>query len=266
MSKTGFVCFCVDGPSDIDALRQPFEDLFDQIGHDNIEVKFRYAEFQNKNHGDITSLDGVTPDNIEKYIYKYYFKNRDKKSELGWDDVTTIIHIIDIDGAYVSRDKISFFSSGEEKMADDLTTNGSPKNTLYLEDHIAVRHNPDGRYDTIRRKRQNIEYLLDLSEITVGKKRVRYFLYFFSSNLDHYLYGDANLTGADKMRQAASFADRIIDADALVDFFNTSEYSCKCDYVQSWRDLSKGVRSLSRGTNVNLLIDKIQNSTLEDWL
>ncbi len=266
MSETGFVCFCVDGPSDIDALRQPFEDLFDQIGHDNIEVRFRYAEFQNKNHGDITSLDGVTPDNIEKYIYKYYFKNRDKKTELGWNDVTTIIHIIDIDGAYVPRDRILFFSPEEAAIADSLITNGAPKNTLYLEDHIAVRNNPDGRYETIRRKRQNIEHLLTLNEITIGKKSVRYFLYFFSSNLDHYLYGDANLTGPDKMRQAVAFSDRIIDADALVDFFNTSEHSCKCDYAKSWRDLSKGVRSLSRGTNVNLLIDKIQSSTLEDWL
>jgi len=266
MRKTGFVCFCVDGQSDIDALRQPFEELFDQIGHDDIEVKFRYAEFQNKNHGDITSLDGVTPDNIEKYIYKYYFKNKDKKSELGWDDVTTIIHIIDTDGAYVSRENVLFFSPEEEIKADSLITNGSPKNTLYYENHIAVRYNPDGRYETIKRKRKNIEYLLNLKEITVGKKRVRYFLYFFSSNLDHFLYGDANLTGSEKMQQARSFSDRIMDASALVDFFNTSEYSCKCDYGRSWRDLSKGVCSLRRGTNVNLLIDTILNSTLEDWI
>lgn len=265
MGDRAFVCICVDGQSDIDALQVPFEDLFDQIGQENIDVKFRYANFQKKNHGDITSMTGVTPDNIEKNIYKYYFKNVDKKSELGWDDVTTIIHIIDLDGAYVNLDNIRLFTEAEELTADSLITNGESKNTLYLEDHIAVRKNLLLRQETLLRKRKNIEYLLSLDEIKVGKRKVRYLLYYFSCNLDHFLQGNANMTGREKMKNASDFSKSVTDADSLVAYFSQNEFCTATEYEESWKCLRKGCVSLQRGSNIHLLIDKIRKSTIEDW-
>lgn len=265
MSDRAFVCICVDGQSDIDALKVPFEDLFDRVGQDNIDVRFRYADFQHKNHGDITSMAGVTAENIEKTIYKYYFKNVDKRTELGWDDVTTIIHIIDLDGAYVPRDKIMLFTEEEQAQADALITSGQPKNTLYLEDHIAVRSNLLQRQETLLRKRRNIEHLLTLDEITVGKKKVRYSLYFFSCNLDHFLHGNANMTGAEKMRNAANFSGAITDADSLVAYFSENEFCAETDYEQSWKNLRRDTASLQRGSNVHLLINRIRSSGIEDW-
>jgi len=265
MSNRAFVCICVDGPSDINALKIPFEDLFDQIAQDDIEVRFRCANFQNKNHGDITSKAGVTPDNIEKYIYKYYFKNVDKRTEPGWDDVTTIIHIIDLDGAYVPRDSIKLFTADEEEIANSLITAGEPKNTLYLEDHIAVRSNLSQRQDILLQKRKNIEYLLSLDEISVGKKKVRYMLYYFSCNLDHFLHGDANMTGVEKMRNAANFSHTVTDADSLVAYFSENEFCPTVDYEQSWKLLRREEASLQRGTNIHLLIKRIRSSSIEDW-
>ena len=265
MSDRAFVCICVDGPSDIDALKVPFEDLFDQIGHDDIDVRFRFSDFQNKNHGDITSMAGVTTENIEKTIYKYYFKNVDKKTELGWADVTTIIHIIDLDGAYVPRDKIRLFTEEEQARADALITAGKPKNTLYLDDHIAVRSNLQQRQDTLLRKRKNIEYLLNLDEITVGKRKVRYALYYFSCNLDHFLHGDANMTGAGKMCSAAEFSRTVTDADSLVAYFTGNEFCPDGDYEHTWKLLRRDTASLQRGSNIHLLIQRILSSSLEDW-
>lgn len=265
MSDRAFVCFCVDGQSDIDALKVPFEDLFDQVGHDDIDVRFRFADFQHKNHGDITSMAGVTTGNIEKTIYKYYFKNVDKRTELGWEDVTTIIHIIDLDGAYVPEEKIKLFTAAEQARADNLVTAGKPKNTLYLEDHIAVRSNLLQRQETLQRKRKNIEYLLSLDEITVGKRKVRYALYFFSCNLDHFLHGDANMTGTEKMRHAANFSSMVTDADSLVAYFTDNEFCTECDYEQSWKALRRDTASLQRGSNIHLLIKRILSSDIADW-
>ena len=73
MGNKAIVFICVDGPSDIDSLRQPFEDLFDTIGQDDIEVLFRHPKYQGKAMGDVTSMEGVTTENIEKTIYKYFF-------------------------------------------------------------------------------------------------------------------------------------------------------------------------------------------------
>lgn len=264
-----FVCFCVDGPSEKDALESQFSELFDEVGGIDINLEFRYAEFQGENHGDITTLSGVHPDNIERSIYKYYFKNKDKNSGLGWEDLTSIVHIIDLDGAYVD-DEISEFSPEELMLADRLITKGKPKNTLYYDDHIAVRPVVNASAvsrmaDRNKRKRQNIEHLLSIDSITIGKKTVKYSLYYFSSNLDHFLYGDANLNGAKKMQYASDFSDEIDDADSLISFFKENEFCTTYNFENSWNKLRKGTASLMRGTNVNLLVEKIKNSAIEDW-
>ena len=265
MGNKAIVFICVDGPSDIDSLRQPFEDLFDIIGQDDIEVLFRHPKYQGKAKGDVTSMDGVTTENIEKTIYKYFFKGQDKQSTFGWQDVTTIIHIIDLDGAYEDSDDIRLFTEEEETLADSLVTNGEPKNTLYLCDHIAVRKSLPVRQEILARKRKNIEYLRSLNEITVGSKKVRYCLYYFYCNLDHFMHGNANMTGREKMQSASSFSLHITDADGLIDYFTGNEFCTASSYEESWKCLRKDGASLQRGSNVHLLIDRIRNSTTADW-
>ncbi len=269
-----FVCFCVDGESDIDALQTQFEDLFDEIGGDNINVKFRYSDFQKQNHGDITTLKGVEPQNVEQMIYKYYFKQQDKSSDLGWNDLTYIIHIIDIDGAYVDDEDILLFNDEEEELAKKLRNNGKPKKALYMDDHLAVKNEFVPQQESPiqmmcnrnKRKRQIIDYLLSLDELSAKNKKIKYELYYFSSNLDHFLYGDANLSSSQKMSKASEFSRKYGDGESLSEFFRNSEYSTKYDYSKSWTALRKGNVSLSRGSNLNLLIEKIRNSSLEDWM
>lgn len=270
MKNKAFVCFLVDGPSDIGALRLQFEDLFDSVAGDDINVDFRFADFQGENRGDITTLTAVNPDNIEKSIYKYYFREQDKNSELGWDDLTCIIHIIDMDGAYSKN--IRVFTGVEEKMADEMEVNGKIKNVLYFDDHIAVRDNigcQGGGVSSIevrnRRKRQNIEHLLTIDEIKIGKNVVKYELYYFATNLDHYLCGNANLMADQKIRNANDFRDKYINVEDFSKSFS-NEFSTEYDYNSSRREIKKGNNSLLRGTNMNLLIDKITNSSLDDWL
>jgi len=268
-----FVCFLVDGPTDIDALQDPLAELFDRIGGDNISVDFRYARFQRENHGDITSLRGVTPDNVEKMIYKYYFKQQDQESDVGWDDLTSIIHIIDLDGAFIKNDRILEYTAEEEKLAKSLITNKQPKSTLYFDDHIAVGLTKKPSLlavsdieDRNKQKRQIIEHLWPLETITVKKKTVNYRLFYFSSNLDHFLYGEANLTGPEKLKYASAFGRKINDSEALIKFFEESPYCKAEDYSTSWKKLRKGNASLLRGSNVNVLLEAIINSSIEDWL
>ena len=273
-NSKAFVCFCVDGQSDIDALRIQFEDLFDEVGGNDINVDFRFSEFQGENHGDITTLKGVEPDNIEQSIHKYYFKQQDKNANLGWNDLTSIIHIIDLDGAYAKDSQIQEFSREELDLADKLSTHGQTKKVLYFDDHISVRADAEpGKVPPIelmcnrnKRKRRNIEYLVQLDELTAKKKTVQYSLYYFSSNMDYFLYGDPNMTGADKMRNASCFSRENGDGNALLNYFRNNEYCTKEEYVSSWNSLRKGNNSLIRGTNVNLLVERIKGSKITDWL
>ena len=264
--RNAFVCFCVDGQSEKDALQNQIEDLFDEVCGENVEVRFRYADFQGKNHGDITTLKGVTPDNVEKNIYKYYFKQQDKNSDLGWADLTYIVHIIDLDGAYVQRESIKLFTEEELLLANQLSVKGKEKNTLYFDDHIAVRNSEDAMDERNHRKRQIIEHLNSIDEITIGKKTVKYCLYYFSSNLDHFLHGEANLKSGDKVKKAIEFKEKISESDDLVKYFVENEFCVVNDYNQSWKIFRKGNASLLRGSNLNILISKIAHSSIKDWV
>ena len=265
-SCKAFVCFCVDGPSDKDTLNYFFQELFDDVGGEDINVEFRFASFQNKNHGDITSLKGVNEDNVEKKIYKYYFKEQDTHSSLGWNDLTCIIHIIDTDGAYISEDKVVQFTEQERQIADDMKTNGIPKDVLYFDDHVGVREDVQGIISRNKRKRQIIEHLLSIEEITVGKKTVKYYIFFFSSNLEHFLYGEANNSGATKARKASSFAQEINTIEDYVNLFVENEFCGSDNYYLSWKEIKKRNNSLQRGSNINVLINLIKESTIDDWL
>ena len=264
--KQAFVCFCVDGQSEKDALQNQVAALFDEVCGEDIEVRFRYADFQGKNHGDITTLKGVIPENIEKSIYKYYFKQQDKNSDLGWSDLTYIVHIIDLDGAYVQKEAVKLFTEEELALANELSVNGKEKNTLYFDDHIAVRSNEEAMIARNHRKRQVIEHLNSIDEITIGKKKVKYCLYYFSSNLDHFIHGEANLKGSDKVKKAIEFKKKISEPDELVKYFCENKFCMEDDYNQSWKMIRKGNNSLLRGSNLNILLSKIKQSSIEDWM
>ena len=185
---------------------------------------------------------------------------------MGWAELTYIVHIIDLDGAYVQRESIKLFTEEELLLANQLSVKGKEKNTLYFDDHIAVRNSEDAMDERNHRKRQIIEHLNSIDEITIGKKTVKYCLYYFSSNLDHFLHGEANLKSGDKVKKAIEFKEKISESDDLVKYFVENEFCVVNDYNQSWKILRKGNASLLRGSNLNILISKIAHSSIKDWV
>ncbi len=267
--RTAHICFCVEGKTEISALHYQFEDLFDRLFGDNVEVYFREPLWQGERIGDITTRRGVTSENIEKNLYKYFFKSQDTNSDISWDDFTYIIHIIDIDGAYiVKEEQIRLFTDDERELADSIGTEDEPKKVLYFPDHIAVRNNPQAIAVRNEQKRKNIEHLRDLNEISINVKKPpkKYRVFYFSSNLDHFLFGNANMSPPDKAYEAGYFADHVMDAELLTEYFRTNKNCKEQNYYQSWELLRKRNNSLQPISNVNILIEEILSSTLDDWL
>ena len=263
MSNKPFVCFCVDGASDIQALKLPFEDLFDDAYGNNINIDFRYAGAGESNKGDITSLNGVEPDNIEKYIYKHYFKKLDKNADLGWADLSYLIHIIDLDGLYTNDDFIHTFDDCDKEYVKLINDD---KKVIYHSDHISVKNFPKDICDRNKRKRRNIEYLRDLTHITAGNKTVKYALYYFSTNLDHFLYNERNLAWYQKKKKASEFVEDIIGGEEFLTFLKDTNCCEFDDYYQSWESLRRNNNSLKRGSNINILVHEIKNNNIEHWL
>ena len=275
-SRTAYICFCVEGRTEITALKNGFQDLFDSMFGDQVEVVFREPIIQGKSQGDITTLHDVTPDNIEKNIYKLFFRSQDKNTDISWEDFTSIIHIIDIDGAYIGKDRIKFFSKEELDLADSLSSKSGTKDVLYYSDHIATRDKDYDNHKTsienldIRneRKRRNIEHLRLKNEISLHSKQPskNYRMFYFCSNLDHVLFGNANMSAYDKMTSAASFAHDRFDAEHFIEFFRGNSHCKETDYNRSWEMLRKQMNSLKPLSNINILIDEILDSELEHWL
>lgn len=266
-NKTAHICFCVEGMTEIEALRFSFADLFDNMFGEKVDVHFREPVAQGKKKGDLTSLYDVTPENIEKNIYKYYFKSQDKNSDISWDDFTYIIHVVDIDGAYI-KDEIRLFDENELQIADKLGTRESQKNILYYDDHIAVRNSIQNIEKRNEQKRRNLEYLRGHDEISISPKKPskKYRIFYFASNLDHFLFGKANISRQEKIAEARDFAHFIDDADLLTEFFRTNPNCNETDYCRSWDILRKKNNSLRALSNINILIEEILHSKLDDWL
>lgn len=266
MSKP-FVCVCVEGPTDQKVLEDPLRDLFYKRNGDDVLIEFRTPKANNGPQGDLTSFPGATPENIEKLIYKYYFRNY-TDSLLDEKDLTYLVHIIDLDGCFVQK-SIQPFSKEEERLADGISNSQKPASVLYFDDHIAVRPNNIDYFINTRNpnKRKIMEYLNYKDTVIIGKKSVKYRLFYFSSNIDHFLHNKANLSGREKMQKASIFADEYIDGDLLAAFFLENPYCPYYDYESSWKEMWKrdGAASLMRGSNINLLIEMIQKYKPEDW-
>lgn len=187
--------------------------------------------------GDITTEHNSKPSNIQDKlsmkVKQFLSKHEYKKS-----DILEIIHIVDIDGCYISQENI------EEK----------GKGKIYYTPNRIFTSNPQA---IIQRNQQKSEILSTL----VGVQHIfaiPYSIYYFSCNLEHVLYNEANMPDNRKVEKAHSFEDKYSGEPwKFVNFINTSEFAYRGRYKHSWDYIKKKNNSLKRKTNFNLFINRI---------
>lgn len=254
--KRKIVLFLVEGKSDREALKLAIPELYDQIDED-IEVYFpvirredeekggdittsRYTDKQGKNYW-------VHPNNIEDAIYTLFLDDFFDREKILPKDITEIIQIVDTDGAYISDECIVEDSSLQEE-----------ESPFYKDDEIACL---DVEKIKLRnqQKSENLTYLSKCSTIKVKQKTVPYSVYYFSSNLDHFLHHSANLDYRMKRNLADTFARNYIgDVEGFVKEIAGDPDAVKnMSYEESWDFIKKGNNSLHRDTNLNVLLTKL---------
>ena len=134
-----------------------------------------------------------------------------------------------------------------------------------MNNHIAVKDRIDNIVGRNTRKRQIIEYLRDTDYIVANKREIPYALYYFSCNIDHFLFGDPNPKQADKARNADSFGREFFSAERFKEWIANNDYCCSRDYEQSWKLLRNRNGSLQRRSNIDLLVKRILESTIDEW-
>ena len=108
-------------------------------------------------------------------------------------------------------------------------------------------------------KAANIRHLLTLDTIKVDSKTCPYSVYFFSSNIDHYLHDKLYLSGREKIAKAESFAD-LCDEDPEWFIRRICQHSQALKGMtreESWAYIMEGTNSVKRHTNFNLYIENL---------
>ena len=216
------VIFIVEGATDKRALENIFKKIYKNKG-----IHFEFT------HGDITSDEAVNKDSVENEIYKYVEKYK-KSAKLKWSDIWQIVQIFDMDGAYID---------------DSNIIQGESTELLYSVEHISCK-NIQKVINRNKHKREMIEYLLTCTSI----KGIAYRCYYLSSNLDHALYNQLNLSDELKSQYSQFFYEQFMGREALFIKFLDMEVvnGVPESFPASWRYIKEGLHSLERHTNLNI--------------
>lgn len=227
MARKKIVLFILEGTSDEIALEGSLRNIYKPN-----EIRFCIVRT------DITTKNGVTRNNIKNKLIeiikieltRFPYKN---------SDILKVIHLTDMDGAYVD----------EESIIEDRSCDGF----IYSETNIKAksRVNVIGRN---KRKGENLEVLLELNSIYNG---LSYNLYYFSCNQEHTLHNIINVEKSKKEELAEKFNDKYEDDfDGFKNFICSKDIKVEGNYRETWEFIKKGNNSLKRFSNLHLLLEE----------
>ena len=240
MARKKIVLVIVEGPSDDSALGVILNRLFDK---NKVHIEIMY--------GDITTDMNIDPSDIAKALGEVVKRYADSMhfNQLHFQQV---IHLIDMDGAYIPDDRV-VVNPDAEKPVYSLTTIQTAKRDLLL---LRNKH-----------KQSKIERICGMQKVWGS---IPYRAYYMSSNLDHVLYSKLNSSDEDKENDAYAFAKKYKDdIDGFLKFISDSDFSRMEGYKESWAFIKKGCHSLERYTNLGICFADIreqrrQNAELEN--
>lgn len=224
MARRKIVLVIVEGPSDADSLELYFSKFFDS---NTVHMKIMY--------GDITSKRGINQSNIKARLgneIKVYAENNHFKAA----DVQQIIHLVDMDGAFVD-DSVIIEDETKDKFLYTL------ESVIVPNRQVAIERN--------KHKRENLNTLS--SRTSVMWNNIPYKIYYMSCNLDHVLHDKPNATDEEKKANSLAFTEMYYDdINAFIKFISESTFSQCTDYKESWDYIKQDKHSLERNSNLGL--------------
>lgn len=224
MARRKIVLVIVEGPSDADSLELYFSKFFDS---NTVHMKIMY--------GDITSKRGINQSNIKARLgneIKVYAENNHFKAA----DVQQIIHLVDMDGAFVD-DSVIIEDETKDKFVYTL------QSVIVSNRQVAIERN--------EHKRENLNTLS--SRTSVMWNNIPYKIYYMSCNLDHVLHDKPNATDEEKKANSLDFTERYYDdINAFIKFISESTFSQCTGYKESWDYIKQDKHSLERNSNLGL--------------
>ncbi len=192
-------------------------------------------------HGDITSRYGTSPKNISERIGAIV-KNF-SGSIFKPKDFYEVVHIIDTDGAFIPEEHIKPVTKVEE---------GSP-HTKYKPEEILT---PDPK--NIKERNEQKSDVIDRM-LSIGKvwRTIPYHVYYFSSNMDHVLHNNPNLTREEKDQLSEEFENHYYKKPKeFVKLFQTKDLAVPGNYKETWDFIKLDCNSLKRYSNFGIYLEE----------
>ena len=279
--EPNIVVFLVEGESDIIALDLPLSNMIYEK-YPEYQVRFLLQERQvnltgdevedvdtedddeedgdelieeikYESGGDITTSSYVTPSNIESKITYRFIRPAIIKEGIYPKKIAKIIHIVDLDGAYIPDENVVPYS--DEHQGYEKPYYDGEGGRIEAADVSSIINRND-------RKRKNLEHLLTLPEqkIKVKTKSIPYEIYFFSSNLDHFINYDANVETGKKKLADEFMRTYCLDMEKFLKYFLEDVCSVgHMGYEESWNFIKENSNSVMRYTNIDCLIRRLMN-------
>ena len=224
MARRKIVFVIVEGPSDDEALGVLLHKVYDK------NTVYVHIE-----HGDVTTARGAGSSTILAMLGEIV-DNYMKANHFSKIHFQEIIHIVDMDGAYIPDDAV----------AADATA----KKPIYSQREIRTA-NVQGIINRNKTKRACINKISSTRRL----HDIPYQVYYMSCNLDHVLFDKPNSSDEEKEKDSLSFAKRYrSNIPDFVKFISKSTFSVGVPYLESWSFIKEEKHSLERHTNFGICI------------
>ena len=235
MQSKKIILFIVEGIHDKTSLSICLSDLLE-----GASVHFVLT------NGDITSRYGTSPKNISERIGAIIKKF--SGSIFKPKDFFEVVHIIDTDGAFVSEEHIKKVAKVEE---------GSP-HTKYKPEEI-LTPDPMNIKERNDQKSDVIERMLSIEKVW---RTIPYHVYYFSSNMDHVLHNNPNLTREEKEQMAEEFENQYYKKPKeFIKIFQKNDLAVQGNYEETWDFIKLDCNSLKRYSNFGIYLEERKSKT-----
>lgn len=225
MGMKKVVVIIVEGISDEIALEGVLRKIYSTD-----EVRYRIVG------SDITSTFDNRRNNIKSKVTEQ-IKAAINRLSIDKEDILKVIHIVDMDGAYIDENHIR-----ENKLIDGFR---------YYQNRIEAK-NIDEVIDRNKRKTENLNVLSELKKVFVS---LDYSVYYLSCNQEHVLHNLIHVADRDKAEYAERFNEKYEDnLEGFKEFIQNKEFAVQGDYRDTWDFIKKDTNSLKRYSNFHLIL------------
>lgn len=226
------IIILAEGNTDIDFL-QPY--LYDLVDRNKIRFEITNGDLLTKPENSRKNPKSIVGDKISEICRIRKYKD---------EDISFVIHLLDLDGSYVKYNDILIDKSLDKKYYD-------------LENSKVIAISEDQKkhlINTWNKKRERQQVLYNTPKI----KKIKYFILYNSINLEYMISNKILLETEEKEECIDDFLSQN-NLESFIKFLKSEDILLADNYKDSWINIENNTDGFKRASNWYFLIEKMQD-------